>query len=319
MKLLFGLRWHSYCEKSIENILENLKVFLIIHRFFPTISKKRFSYNIFGLVDMPTNRIFPGFQDLLFSRKLVPEERRQRTREFHAGRVGTAVLLIFFLLAACGPKRRIVFEREMLPPVKQEVKKEVMKEERASIPKIEKRETQEVQYGVASWYGPDFHGKPTSSGEIYDMYQLTCAHNTFPLGTTVMVTNLENGRSVELKVNDRGPFVQERIIDLSYAAAQILGMWEKGTAYVKVEGFGPLVEGIQRFTVQVGSFIDEANAQKLADQLRKGFENVYVNTLETLTQKYHRVRVGQFEAKESALNIAEKLSQMGFKVLVTNR
>ena len=173
-------------------------------------------------------------------------------------------------------------EKCFLQP-RQEVKKEIVKEEKPSIPKIEKRETQEVQYGVASWYGPDFHGKPTSSGEIYDMYQLTCAHNTFPLGTTVMVTNLENGRSVELKVNDRGPFVKERIIDLSYAAAQMLGMWEKGTAYVKVEGFGPLVEEIQRFTVQVGSFIDEANAQKLADQLRKGFENVYVNTLETLT------------------------------------
>jgi rare lipoprotein A len=268
---------------------------------------------------MHKNRILPGFQDLLFSRKLVQEGRCQQVQESPAEYMVTAVLLIFFLLAACGPKHRIVYEREMLPPVKQEVKKEIVKEERPSIQKIEKRETQEVQYGVASWYGPDFHGKPTSSGEIYDMYQLTCAHNTFPLGTTVMVTNLENGRSIELKVNDRGPFVKERIIDLSYAAAQMLGMWEKGTAYVKVEGFGPLVEEIQRFTVQVGSFIDDTNAQKLADQLRKGFENVYVNTLETLTQKYHRVRVGQFEAKESALNIAEKLSQLGFKVLVTNR
>jgi rare lipoprotein A len=314
-----GLKWHSCCQKSIENIHENLKVFLINHRFFPTISKKRFSYNIFGLVDMHKNRILPGFQDCLRSRKLEPEGRRQQVREFSAECIVTVVLLIFFLLTACGPKHRIVYERRMVPPEKQEVKKEIVQEEKPSIQKIEKRDTQEVQYGVASWYGPDFHGKPTSSGEIYDMYQLTCAHNTFPLGTTVMVTNLENGRSIELKINDRGPFVKERIIDLSYAAAQMLGMWEKGTAYVKVEGFGPLVEEIQRFTVQVGSFIDEANAQKLADQLRKGFENVYVNTLETLTQKYHRVRVGQFEAKESALNIAEKLSQMGFKVLVTNR
>jgi rare lipoprotein A len=231
----------------------------------------------------------------------------------------SAVLLIFFLLTACGPKHRIVYGRRIPSPEKQEVKKETAKEEKPSIQKIEKRETQQVQYGVASWYGPDFHGKPTSSGEVYDMYQLTCAHNTIPLGTTVMVTNLENGRSIELKVNDRGPFVKERIIDLSYAAAQILGIWEKGTAFVKVEAFGPLVEEVQRFTVQVGSFIDEANAQELADQLRKGFENVYVATVETLTQKYHRVRVGQFETKELALNVAEKLSQMGFKVLVTNR
>jgi rare lipoprotein A len=218
------------------------------------------------------------------------------------------ILISLFLSMACAPKR-IPVERRRPPSEKQMAKEE----------RIEKRETKGVQYGIASWYGKDFHGKPTSSGEIYDMYQLTCAHNTLPLGTSVMVTNLENGKSVELKVNDRGPFVKERIIDLSYAAAQILGMYEKGTAQVKVEVIGPLIEQVQRFTLQVGSFADEANAQKLADQLRKSFDNVYVTTMETLTQKYHRVRVGQFETKESALTIAEKLSQMGFKVLVTSR
>jgi rare lipoprotein A len=220
----------------------------------------------------------------------------------------TLILIFLFLSIACAPKR-VPTERRIPPSEKQ-----ITKEER-----IEKRETKGVQYGIASWYGKDFHGKTTSSGEIYDMYELTCAHNTLPLGTPVMVTNLENGKSVELKVNDRGPFVKERIIDLSYAAAQILGMYEKGTAQVKVEVIGPLIEQIQRFTLQVGSFVDEANAQRLADQLRKSFENVYVTTMETLTQKYHRVRVGQFETKESALPIAEKLSQMGFKVLVTSR
>jgi rare lipoprotein A len=224
------------------------------------------------------------------------------------------IILSLFLLMACGPKHRIIIEREKPPPEKKEVVKEESKEE-----KIEKRESRGVQYGVASWYGSDFHGRPTSSGEIFDMYQLTCAHNTLPLGTLVMITNLENGRSLELKVNDRGPFVKERVIDLSYAAAQILGIWEKGTAFVKVEVIGPLIEQIQRFTLQVGSFIDETNAQKLADELRKKFENVYVTTVETITQKYHRVRVGQFETRESALVMAEKLSQMGFKVLVTSR
>jgi len=228
------------------------------------------------------------------------------------------IIIIFslFLLMACGPKHRIIIEREKPPPEK----KEEIKEAKPAPPeKIEKRESRGVQYGVASWYGSDFHGRPTSSGEIYDMYQLTCAHNTLPLGTLVMITNLENGRSLELKVNDRGPFVKERVIDLSYAAAQILGIWEKGTAFVKVEVIGPLIEQIQRFTLQVGSFIDETNAQKLADELRKKFENVYVTTVETITQKYHRVRVGQFETRESALSMAEKISQMGFKVLVTSR
>jgi rare lipoprotein A len=218
------------------------------------------------------------------------------------------IVCLNLLLIACAPKR-VPVERRIPPSEKQMAKEE----------RIEKRETKAVQYGVASWYGKDFHGKPTSSGEIYDMYQLTCAHNTLPLGTLVMVTNLENGKSAELKVNDRGPFVKERIIDLSYAGAQILGIYEKGTANVKVEVIGPLIEQVQRFTLQVGSFVDEANAQRLADQLRKNFDNVYVTTIETLTQKYHRVRVGQFETRESALSTAEKLSEMGFKVLVTSR
>src|SRR4030043_1770741 len=159
------------------------------------------------------------------------------------------LLVLFFLLVACGP-RHVVIDKRTPPPEKQEVKKE------KSVPetKIEKRESKGVQHGVASWYGGEFHGRPTSSGAIYDMYQLTCAHNTLPLGTTVMVTNLENGRSLEFKVNDRGPFVKERVIDLSYAGAQILGIWGKGTAFVKVEVVGPLMEQVQRFTLQVGSF-----------------------------------------------------------------
>ena len=217
------------------------------------------------------------------------------------------LLVLFFLIVACGP-RHVVIDRRTPPPEKQEVKKESVK-----------RETHEVQHGVASWYGGEFHGRPTSSGEVYDMYQLACAHNTFPLGTVVMVTNLENGRSLELKVNDRGPFAKERIIDVSYAAAQMLGMWEKGTALVKVEVISPGIEIVQRFTLQVGSFADETNAQRLAEQLRKSFENVYVATMETLTKKYHRVRVGQFETRESALVVAEKLAQLGLKVLVTSR
>lgn len=220
------------------------------------------------------------------------------------------ILLTPFLFLACGPRHRVVYEKLTPPPERKDGWKEA---------KIEKRETREVQYGIASWYGGEFHGRPTSSGEIYDMYQLTCAHNTLPLGTTVMVTNLENGKSVELKVNDRGPFVKERIIDLSYAAAQILGIYERGTALVKVEVIGPIIEQIQRFTIQVGSFIDEIKAQRLADQLRKDFENVYITTVETLTQKYHRVRIGQFETREHALSLAEKLSQMGLKVLITSR
>jgi len=238
--------------------------------------------------------------------------------------------LIFFLLTACGPKQRVVIDRREIPPPRQEVKKEERREEKREEPvyeaklppetKLEKRETREVQYGVASWYGGEFHGRPTSSGEIYDMFQLTCAHNSLPLGTIVMVTNLENGRSVELKVNDRGPFVKERIIDVSYAAARILGMWAKGTANVKVEWVGaPLVEQVERFNLQVGSFSDEARARDLAERLKRNFDNVFVATVETQTQKYHRVRIGPFVTKEAALPVAAQLTEMGLQVLVTNR
>jgi rare lipoprotein A len=232
--------------------------------------------------------------------------------------------VLFFLVFSCLPKRQIVYERRIPPSEKREVKKEVIQEKRAitaktDIDRVEKRETRGVQYGIASWYGPDFHGKPTSSGEIYDMYQLTCAHNALALGTTVIVTNLENGKSLELKVNDRGPFAKERIIDLSYSAAKILGIWEKGTAFVKVETVGPWIEEVQRITLQVGSFSEEAKAQRLAGQLRESFENVHVTRVETSVQTYYRVRIGPFETKESAQNKAEQLSQMGYQVLVTNR
>ncbi len=225
-----------------------------------------------------------------------------RTLRLHL--VGLSLLFSLLLLTSCATRRHVIVERRPEVPL---------------VERPEKLETKGVQYGVASWYGPDFHGKPTSSGEIYDMYQLTCAHNTLPLGTTVIVTNLENGKSLELKVNDRGPFVEERIIDLSYSAAKILGIHEKGTAFVKVETVGPWMEEVQRFTLQVGSFTDETHAQKLAEVLRSNFDNVHVTPIETSTQKYYRVRVGQFETRELALNTAERLSQMGFRVLVTSR
>jgi rare lipoprotein A len=220
-------------------------------------------------------------------------------------KISILILMLLFLLIfqSCGPKHRVLIDQR-----------------RIYLPeRIEKRESFGVQYGVASWYGGEFHGRPTSSGEIYDMYQLTCAHNTLPLGTTVMVTNLENGRSLECKINDRGPFVKDRIIDLSYAGAKILGMWAKGTAFVKVEVINPVIEQIQWFTCQVGSFIEEIKAKDLAENLKNYFGNVYISRVETGNEKYHRVRIGQFETKEEANLVAERLSKMGFNVLITSR
>jgi len=128
-----------------------------------------------------------------------------------------------------------------------------------------------VQSGVASWYGRDFHGKKTSNGEVYDMNGLTAAHKTLPLGVYVKVQNTENGREAVVRVNDRGPFVKDRVIDLSYAAAKKLGVDRAGTARVRVEALGYREGGADQYqalasydagtyTVQVGSFQDQGNA-----------------------------------------------------------
>jgi rare lipoprotein A len=166
--------------------------------------------------------------------------------------------------------------------------------------------------GVASWYGEDFHGRPTANGEIYNMYGLTAAHRLMPLGTTVKVTNRENGRSVTVKVNDRGPFVHGRILDLSYGAAKNLEMTSTGTAPVAIEVLDLpknfRASGAGRFTVQVGAFEIEENAKRLAERLRNKYADVYLVTLRTNQNTIYRVRVGLLGQERLALQVAERLS-----------
>ena len=133
------------------------------------------------------------------------------------------------------------------------------------------------QRGIASWYGEDFHGRQTSNGETYDMYGISAAHKTLPLGTYVRVVNLDNNRSLDVRINDRGPFVHGRIIDLSYGAARKLGVVGPGTAPVEIVALGTPAPGTSpdkpgylpvdyysgNFTFQVGAFVDRANAQRL--------------------------------------------------------
>jgi rare lipoprotein A len=107
------------------------------------------------------------------------------------------------------------------------------------------------QEGIASWYGPGFHGRRTANGEVYDQYELTAAHQTLPLGTRAMVTSLTNGRGVEVRINDRGPFVGGRIVDLSYAAARVIGMLGPGTMLVRLEVIGQPVQVASRRRAEV--------------------------------------------------------------------
>jgi len=176
--------------------------------------------------------------------------------------------------------------------------------------------------GIASWYGGKFHGRKTSSGERYDMYALTAAHRTLPLGTIVRVTRTGNGRSIVLKVNDRGPFIDGRIIDLSYGAARRLRMVEDGLANVVVEAFDggpgtPAYRGAPTvFSLQVGSFSDRENAQELVDALRSDFTSVSVSPFKDRGRTYFRVRVGRYGSEKEALQATAALENRGYHPFV---
>jgi rare lipoprotein A len=202
--------------------------------------------------------------------------------------------------------------------------------------------------GVASWYGPDFHGLATSSGETYDMHAMTAAHTTLPIPTWVQVTNLTNGKHVIVKVNDRGPFVDNRIIDLSYAAAIALDMVRNGTARVEVRAVAPPLEALRvapapataalpppttavtvmgaprpappppaaqpapRMFVQVGAFAERGNAVRLVDRLRaSGFVNPFVITDGDSRRELHRVRLGPIRDAEEFDLLSARLRTVG--------
>ncbi len=164
--------------------------------------------------------------------------------------------------------------------------------------------------GIASWYGKDFHGRKTANGEIYDMYGLTAAHKLLPFNTVVKVTNLQNGRSTTVRVNDRGPFVGDRIIDLTNTAANQIGMLGPGTARVRVETVGD-VPGLQdgdmtgRFYVQVGAFSNKDNASRLVTRLQGQGWNARMYWADMV--RFWRVQVGPWSTLSEAERMREKL------------
>jgi len=168
------------------------------------------------------------------------------------------------------------------------------------------------EQGLASWYGRPYHGRPTSSGEIYNMYAMTAAHRTLPFGTQIRVHDLDNGQTVEVRINDRGPFVEGRIIDLSYSAAKAMGMLGAGIARVRLEILNPAVlsePGI--FAVQVGAFRERANADRLRDRIAERFQPVIIQSFDRGDGLYHRVRVGQESTEEAARELGRQLQQAG--------
>ncbi len=201
--------------------------------------------------------------------------------------------------------------------------------------------------GMASWYGKDFHGRSTAAGERYDMYALTAAHTTLPIPTWVEVTHLANGRRVIVRINDRGPFVDDRIVDLSYAAAEVLGMVSAGTAFVEVRalgepagsagfgvgaadpaevasrGFSVVSEAaaatpgeddrpLQRIYAQIGAFSQRDNALKLVGTLEAGgYDAVFVVSETSSAGDLHRVRIGPLADFNEYDDVVAGLSSLG--------
>ncbi len=173
--------------------------------------------------------------------------------------------------------------------------------------------------GVSSWYGKDFHGRKTANGETYDMYGISAAHRTLPLGTYIRVTNLENYKSIKVKVNDRGPFVKNRVLDLSYGAAGELGFVAQGTAKIRLETLEEIRDSAPYYTVQVGAFIEEENARMLRQRLSKKYDAVYIIPFESNVGKFYRVRVGSYTTEEKAERIANGIRLEGLEPIVVRK
>ncbi len=171
--------------------------------------------------------------------------------------------------------------------------------------------------GIASWYGADFNGKRTASGEIYNMYASTAAHKTLPLGTYVKVRNLNNGLSTVVKINDRGPFVKGRIIDLSYKAAKDIDMVRTGTAPVIIRIVGGNYSKHERFTLQVGAFRFVENAVRLKTRLQFSFDNVSVRRMYQDGTYLYKVYVGNFVSPDKSVVIKKMLLVLGYFSFLT--
>ena len=188
------------------------------------------------------------------------------------------------------------------------------------------------QSGLASWYGDPFHGRKTANGETYNMHGISAAHKTLPFNTVVNVHNLDNGRNIRVRINDRGPFVRNRVIDLSYGAARQIGLVGPGTARVELVALGtvananesvtatrtyaPVDYNAGKFTFQIGAFRDRGNAERLKLKLGSTYKNAHICTFDAGDGLYYRVRVGDFASLEEARKGEEILLRDGYPAFV---
>lgn len=185
------------------------------------------------------------------------------------------------------------------------------------------------QTGIASWYGGKFHGRKTSNGETYNMYKMTAAHKTLPMNTHVLVKNLDNGKELTTRINDRGPFVKGRIIDLSLKGARELGIIKKGTARVQITALGEAVTVTQDnikiekflphedfqsgdFYVQIGSFTNKDNAVRLREKMKSWGKRAVITTFDRGDALFHRVQVKAGSRLNEANRTERVLTEAGF-------
>lgn len=185
-----------------------------------------------------------------------------------------------------------------------------------------------VQTGIASWYGRKFHGRKTSKGETYNMYAMTAAHKTLPMDTWVRVHNLKNNREIVVRINDRGPFVAGRIIDLSFTGATRIGILKAGIGNVRVTALGQATSFSKKtknpiafkpvdywkgnFTVQTGAFKIKKNAREYRDKLSQNYQNAHISAFTDTRGTFYRVRIGVFTNLKDAIRYSEKLTAQGF-------
>jgi rare lipoprotein A len=232
---------------------------------------------------------------------------------------GILVVCCLLLTSACAPKKTV----ETRPPESRQ--KAYQRPYTVLGQRYEPLQTHAgfVQTGIASWYGQDFHGKKTSNGETYDMHAMTAAHKTLPLGVYVRVQNRENGREAVVRVNDRGPFVKGRVIDLSYSAAKALGVDIAGTAPVRIEALGYGGSSVDQYkaldnydtgnyTVQIGSFKEYGNALRLSGEMKKlvGFSEIRLTNIHG--EIFHRVYAGKYTSLSAAETAEREFSEHGY-------
>ncbi|HID97207.1 MAG TPA: septal ring lytic transglycosylase RlpA family protein [Thermodesulfobacteriaceae bacterium] len=244
----------------------------------------------------------------------------------------TAILIIAWIVSGCSPGKHAAIRKHPNRPADSAVHLKNLPTQRpyringrVYYPLPSSRGF--VEQGRASWYGKKFHGNTTSNGETYNMYGISAAHKTLPMNTYVRVTNLDNGREVIVRINDRGPFVKNRIIDLSYGAAQRLSMIKSGTARVRIEALGELdhaygtllaFKSVPNFSkgsffIQVGAFLEARNAYALKRMFEKKYRNVTVARESVGPKTFFKVQLFASTDYDEARKLVSKLESMGHK------